>query len=71
MNNDTTFGLDIYDFQSESDNLYEDQIVLNDETPAQGMLIIPCHYCFEATFHGFQSEYDDQNDGEIVLATGS
>eukprot|EP00731_Ephydatia_muelleri_P014714 Em0008g434a len=32
-NNDTAFGINFDDFQSESDDLDDDQIVLNDETP--------------------------------------
>ena len=65
MNNDLAFGVN---FQSESDDLDDDdQVVLDDETPAPGMLDMPCRYCFEVTFDRFQSESDDQDDYEIVL----
>ena len=55
-------------FQLESDDLDDDdQVVLDDETPAPGMLDMPCRYRFEVTFDRFQSESDDQDDYEIVL----
>ena len=37
-------------FQLESDDLDDDdQVVLDDETPAPGMLDMPCRYRFEVT----------------------
>ena len=45
-NNDTAFGINFDDFQSESDDLDDDRIVLNDETPPPGTLDMPCRYCF-------------------------
>ena len=44
-NNDTAFGVNFDDFQSESDDLDDDQIVLDDEAPTPGTLNIPCGYC--------------------------
>ena len=64
MNNDTAFEVNFDDFQSDLD---DDQIVLNDETQTPRTLDIPCQYCFEVTFDGFQSESDDQDDDEISL----
>ena len=42
---DTAFEVTFDGFQSESDDQDDDEIVLDDETQATGMLNIPCGYC--------------------------